>query len=223
MDQDFYKVLLIEDNAIVALDMKKALETSKKYEVVVANKFYKVKNILQEQKPHIAVVDINLGEHEDGIVIGEYLNNHMIPIIYSTAYSDSKTIERALFTKPLCYLIKPFNIEELKSNIFLGIHKTYKKNNIKLDNDYSFDTNKNILYYQESKIALTKKEIRVLKILLEFKNKVVLVNDIEEQIWNNHPIKDSTLRTLIYRLRSKINPDLIQTIPNFGFKLITKY
>lgn len=218
-----YKVLLIEDNAITALHMKRDLEATKQYEVLIASKFYKVKNILQEQKPHIAVVDINLGKDEDGIVIGEYLNNNMIPIIYSTAYSDSRTIERALYTQPLCYLIKPFNTDELISNIFLGIHKTYKKRNIQINRDYSFDNDKNILYYQKSKIPLSKKEIKVLKVLLEFKNEVVLFNDIEEQIWSNQSIKDSTLRTLIYRLRSKINPDLIQTVPNFGFKLVTNY
>lgn len=218
-----YKVLLIEDNAITALHMKRDLEATKQYEVLIASKFYKVKNILQEKKPHIAVVDINLGKDEDGIVIGEYLNNHMIPIIYSTAYSDSRTIERALHTKPLCYLTKPFNITELRSNIFLGIHKTYKKLNIQINSDYSFDNDKNILYYQKSKIPLSKKEIKVLKVLLEFRNEVVLFNEIEEQIWSNQSIKDSTLRTLIYRLRSKINPDLIQTVPNFGFKLVTNY
>ena len=63
-------------------------------------------------------------------------------------------------------------------------------------------------------------EIKLVKILLSSKDDVVLFEDIEYHLWKNKPIKNSALRTIVYRLRKKLPDELIQTVPNLGFSFI---
>ena len=169
-------------------------------------------------------MDINLGNGKDGINVAEEIQiSQDIPIIYITAFADENTINRAIKTNPVSYLIKPFKREELKSNIMLGLYKnkivtnlSMEKTFIPLGQDYYFEERKNRLYYKALPINLGSKEKELLKILVESKGKVVPFEDIEYKIWGNNIVSNSTLRTLLYRLRAKLEHKLIETIPNVG-------
>ncbi len=77
-------------------------------------------------------MDINLKNSKDGIETAKEIQKiENIPIIYLTAYSDENTIERAIKTNPISYLLKPFKREELKSTILLGLYKIYESNQYK--------------------------------------------------------------------------------------------
>lgn len=224
MDTQTIQVLLIEDNIVVALDMKRSLEKESFYVTSIAKTFTKVKQNIVQTRPDVAIVDINLGSKENGIEIGKYLRNNDIPIIYSTSYSDTDTIKKALETDPVCYLIKPFNVEELKSNIILGVHKNSKyrlsEPNLKINDEYEYDYRINELKYNDKIIILSKTEKKLFKVLLEADKEVVFFKDLEHAVWKNKPIKDSTLRTIVYRLRKKLPTELIETVPNIGFKIV---
>lgn len=217
-----YNILIVEDNAIIALDMKNSLEKIGFRITDIVSKLSKVSESITTKRPDVAVIDINLHGNLDGIEIGKYLTKFDIPFIYVTAYSDSEIIKNALETNPLCYLIKPINSEELKSNLLLGIYKSQQSNHNKKINiglDYVYDFTFNKLSYKNELIPLTSKETIILKSLLNSKGQIIVIKDLEYQIWKNKFVKESTLRTLIYRLRLKLPKDFIQTIPNVGFKL----
>lgn len=217
-------LLIVEDNTIAALDMKHSLEKENFFITSIEKTLKGVKESIKKNIPDIAVVDIHLGENENGIAIGEYLDSIDIPIIYSTSYSDIETIQKALQTDPVCYLVKPINLDELKSNIYLGIYKNsrYKLNSSiqQINIHYRFDTRLNKLFYYEDPINLSKMELKLIKILLNSEEKVVLFQDMEYLLWKNKPIKNSALRTIIYRLRKKLPVNLIETIPNIGFSFV---
>ncbi|MBD3824420.1 MAG: helix-turn-helix domain-containing protein [Epsilonproteobacteria bacterium] len=63
------------------------------------------------------------------------------------------------------------------------------------------------------------KELQLFEMLLAAQGKVVSFVKIQEQIWGSEPPSDSSLRTLLYRLRSKLHPSLIQNEFNFGIRL----
>lgn len=224
MAEQKIQILIVEDNIVVALDMKRSLEKKNFSISSIAKSFAKVKQNIAESRPDVAIVDINLGSKENGITIGKYLKNKDIPIIYSTAYSDVDTITKALETDPVCYLIKPFNIEELKSNVILGVHKNSKHRlsnpTLKINDSYEYDYRINELKYKQKIIVLSKTEKKLLKVLLEAQKEVVFFKDIEHEVWKNKPIKDSTLRTIVYRLRKKLPTNLIETVPHIGFKIV---
>ncbi|MDD2896531.1 MAG: response regulator [Aliarcobacter sp.] len=224
MNMDKTKILIVEDESIVALDMKNTL-TNFGYEVTnCVTNYNDAVNSVQTNKPELILMDINLGNGKDGINVAEEIQiSQDIPIIYITAFADEKTINRAIKTNPVSYLIKPFKREELKSNIMLGLYKnktitnlSMEKTFIPLGQNYYFEERKNRLYYKALPINLGSKEKELLKILVESKGKVVAFSDIEYKIWGNNTVSNSTLRTLIYRLRAKLEHKLIETIPNVG-------
>ena len=221
------KILIIEDEAIVALDIKSALEQLGFEVTNIASNYDEAIVSVKSHVPDILLSDINLIQSKDGIeTVSDIQKIKNIPIIYLTAYSDDKTIQRAIQTNPVGYLLKPFNREELKSTIFLGLHKIKQSNKIRVNDDfvnlgfnYYFDLENSILLYQDMPISLSKKERMLMSILVEAKGSIVPFRYIESLIWSDNFISDSTLRTLLYRLRAKLEYKLIETIPTVGCKL----
>ena len=165
-------------------------------------------------------MDINLNDKITGIELYKKLNTQ-IPIIYSTAYRDDKTMSEAIATTPLGYLIKPINDDELKALLKLAEYKTISLNNIiRLDKEYLFNVNEDKLFYQNSYINLGKKELELLKLLLNANESTISFERIEDEIWKNRVVSSSAVRTLIYRLRGKLGHQFIETEFNYGIKLI---
>lgn len=221
-------VLIVEDEMIVALDIQSAVLEMGYNSLGIATNYNEVLDLLDEKKADIILMDINLENSISGIKIVEKLKknnqNNEIPVIYLTAYTDEKTINKAIQTKPVGYIVKPFNIPELKATILLGLYKTtqkeeFKTTYIKIGESYNFDMTNEQLFYNEMPIKLSKREKMLLILLLEAKGNIVKFIDIEREIWEDC-VTSSALRTLIYRLRSKLDYKVIETIPAFGCKIL---
>lgn len=224
------KVLIVEDESIVALDIQKAI-LSMGYEVteMVTNYDEAIASV-KKTIPDIMLLDINLLNSKDGIEIAKEVQKiKNIPIIYLTAYTDDESMAKAVETNPIGYLTKPFKRDEIKSTILLGIHKANRANQIikeegsvDLGFGYYYDLSHENLYYQNRPVKLSVKERKLFTLLVESKGSIVPFNIIEFTIWPDEPVSESTLRTLLYRLRGKLKYDLIITEPAFGLKLIPK-
>ena len=221
------KILVVEDETIVALDIKKTLQ-SLEYEVTAtATNYNAALNSVRLNRPDLILMDINLGKGIDGIETMKKIQvNDKIPVIYITAFTDEKTISRAIQTEPISYLIKPFKRDELKSNILLGLYKSSQKSHLyknlvdlDLGRGYYYNYKNNRLFFKEMPIKLSKNETLLLRILIEANNNVVSFDELEKRIWPNSEISDSTLRTLVYRLRSKLEHKIIETIQKVGCRL----
>ncbi|MBU0923456.1 response regulator [bacterium] len=224
------KILIVEDESIVALDIKRIL-LNLEYEVTdTANDYFTAISSVQSNKPDIIFMDINLGKGKDGIeTVEEIQKNDNIPIIYITAYSDEFTIKRAIKTNPTGYLLKPFKKEEINSIILLTLYKlnqiidiSFNKDNAyyNLGCDYYYDLANEILFYKTKAIKLGVKEKKLLTILIEAKGQIVSFSELEYLLWPDFPISDSTLRTLVYRLRTKLEYKIVETIPSIGCKIV---
>ncbi|ACL15443.1 ATP-binding response regulator [Methanosphaerula palustris] len=132
------KILIVEDNAIIARETSERLKRLG-YTVtgIAARGIDAIENV-RASLPDLILMDINLKGEMDGIEaagkIGEFSD---APVIYLTAYSDDLTLQRAMQTKPVAYLIKPFKERELYSNIEMAIykHKAEKKTGISDETD----------------------------------------------------------------------------------------
>ncbi len=222
------KILIVEDETIVAFDIEGVLE-SLGYEVTdaVVNYDEALKSV-NNKEPDIILMDINLENSKDGIQIAEAINQiKAIPIIYLTAYSDDATIQRAAQTNPVGYLTKPFKKDDIKSTIILGLHKIKQIQNSQLTQsylaigeNYRYDIKNSSLYYDNIPIKLSTKERLLLNILVEAKGNIVTFETLEHQIWSDKTVASGTFRVLVYRLRSKLDHKYIETIPNFGCRLL---
>lgn len=117
-------IMLVEDEIIVAADVKHRLENMG-YQVlgIVDNGEEAIENA-GELTPNIVLMDIVLKGEMDGIEAAQKIRElYDIPIIYLTAYSDEKTLERAKVTEPFGYVLKPFEDREIQSAIEMALYK----------------------------------------------------------------------------------------------------
>lgn len=118
------KILVVEDERILALSLKKKLE---KLGFTVTGTVSTGEEAIENAKdnqPDLVLMDIVLKGEMDGIETAKLLITlHNIPIIYLTAYADDKTIKRAAETYPYGYIMKPYKDREIKANIEMALHK----------------------------------------------------------------------------------------------------
>ncbi|MCT7609736.1 response regulator [Aliarcobacter butzleri] len=223
------KILIVEDETIVALDTKSTL-IKLGYEItdIVTNYDDAISSFLSN-KPDIILMDIFLKNSLSGIEISKKINEiENTPIIFMSAYCDDETLSQAAEIEPFGYLVKPFNRNDLKSTMNIVVYKLQKKstNNylsdgkIRIANNYFYSLSDYLkIYYENQEIELTKNERLFLEVLISAKGELVTFSDIEHYIWFNKTVSDSTLRTLIYRLRSKLNHKIIETISSLGCRI----
>ena len=115
------KILVVEDEMLIGA----------KISMLLTNLGYFVTGILprgedalvqvEENKPDIIILDINLKGKIDGIETAAILQRKNIPVIYLTANSDDATFNRAKLTKPTAFISKPFKQLDLQRAIELTI------------------------------------------------------------------------------------------------------
>lgn len=116
------KILTIEDNLIIAEDLREKLNDLG-YEVVGnAINLEDVLNYFNKSEIHLLIVDILLGSEESGIdLVKQVLKKHQAPVIYLTAKSESLIVKKALQTQPAAYLLKPFDLTEFAIHVELAL------------------------------------------------------------------------------------------------------
>jgi len=127
------KILLIEDEFIIAKDIKTFLSKNNYALVDIVKNFNSAIIMYQKNDYDLIISDINLNSEKDGIhIISEFSKIKKVPVVYLTAYSDNVIIERAEKTMPFAYILKPYNNNQLKATINLAIlNSTKEGNNIK--------------------------------------------------------------------------------------------
>jgi diguanylate cyclase (GGDEF)-like protein/PAS domain S-box-containing protein len=118
------RVFIVEDEVLVARDIKSRLEKLG-YQVIgtAARGDDAVSRVLSE-RPDLILMDINLKGDMDGIEAADRIRAEAdLPIIFCTAYSNDETLARAKVTVPYGYVLKPFDNRELEITIEIALHK----------------------------------------------------------------------------------------------------
>ena len=118
------QLLLVEDEAVLALDLRATLR-AEGYDVVGIASTGPQALALFEQHPAIGGVlcDIQLQGPWDGIETArQLLARRPVPLLYLTALADQPTLDRALLTQPAAYLPKPVSTASLRAALALALH-----------------------------------------------------------------------------------------------------
>jgi len=116
------RVLIVEDDPLIAEDISESLKEIGYTISGIAYDSNEAMTMARSTNPHIAILDINLESEKDGIEIGEYIQKHLqIPFIYLTSYSDKNTLERAKKTRPMAYIVKPFDERDLYTALEIAL------------------------------------------------------------------------------------------------------
>jgi signal transduction histidine kinase len=117
-------VMIVEDERIVAEELKRTLERMGHGVVGVASSSEDAAALASERSPDLVLMDVRLEGRQDGIETAHTLQQQFrVPVIYLTAFADPLTIKRARETEPYGYLIKPFSDKQLQTSIEIALYK----------------------------------------------------------------------------------------------------
>jgi DNA-binding LytR/AlgR family response regulator len=125
------KIGIVEDEGITSEVIKLSLQKLKYNIATPAFTFDQALQMFENENPDLVLIDIKLGEKEDGIELAEILKEkYDTPFIFITANSDTATLERAKKVNPLAFLVKPFSQVDLHASIEIAFNN-YKSDKIK--------------------------------------------------------------------------------------------
>jgi PAS domain S-box-containing protein len=117
-------ILVVEDEIIVAWDIKETLEKLGHIVVDLVVSGSEALGLAAKNRPDLVLMDIRLEGDIDGITAGgEIYERFNIPVVYLTAHADEFTLERAMKTAPFGYIIKPFQSQSLQSTIRVALQR----------------------------------------------------------------------------------------------------
>jgi len=197
------KILVVEDDAIVAEDICQCLRNLGHNILGPAYNIDDARLLIHTTKPQLALLDINLEQPEDGIELASWLRLHLpIPVIFLSAYADEFTLEKAKEVHPEHYLIKPFNKQQLRIAIEIVGYNFYNPN---AEQQKTLKIHRFINQLEES---LTDRETEVLALLEQGLNN----RQIAEKLYlSEHTVK-SHLKNIFIKASAQSRAELISKI-----------
>lgn len=184
------KILIVEDEPLIAEDIKDFLSNLEFKVTNIAYNKAQAMNSLRTNKPDLVLLDINLGNNQDGILIAEEINNtYKIPFIYLTSYSSKIIINQVKHTLPMGYVVKPFEEADLYTAIEIAIsnYKTiHKKVALTLD-----------LVNSKLSNAITEREFTILL--------AIYYGNTNQQMADANFLSINTIKTHIQKIYEKLD------------------
>lgn len=107
------KILIVEDEFIVANDLRLTLERAGYIVCGIADSVNEAREIIKKEQPSLVLLDIHLKGKQDGIYLAKELKEHNIGFVFLSANSNQQTLEEAKATEPYGFLIKPYREKDL--------------------------------------------------------------------------------------------------------------
>ena len=213
-------VLYVEDEIEVLNNIAEVLKDyfAQFYTATNGEDAYK---IFFKQKIDVLLVDIELPKM-NGIELihkirQESKETHIVVI---SAYTENDYFLSCIEHKIDKYIIKPLTsrkIKQLLEKLESEFYNNINNNMTILDDEFSFDHNTSQLLFNNNVIKLTKKEKELFQLLLEYRNSLLSSITIELEIWPELASSDTRVRSLISRLRAKLNHKFIETSSSEGY------
>ncbi len=127
------KIIIVEDEIIIALDLKLRLENLGYVVLNIAFNGEDAIKLTGETNPDLVLMDIQLNGEMDGITVANQIRRlHNVPFIYLTGSHDNSLLERAKKTDPIGFISKPFDETEIQNLIERAILQKENLDNIDL-------------------------------------------------------------------------------------------
>ena len=166
-------ILIVEDEVLIAMGIQQKLEKFGYQVVGIASSGEAALAQVIEHQPDLILMDIVIDGRMDGIEASQKIQEQFgIPVIFLTAYSDEKNLQRAKFTDPSAYLLKPYSERELEITIELVLHRVQMQNRLENQQRWyatilkslgeaiiTFDTKQTVLYMNPAAEALVNRQM----------------------------------------------------------------
>lgn len=219
------KILIVEDDEKLRNELEIFLNNNG-YQAECLEIFDNTINDILKINPNLILLDINLPNLDGESICKEIRKQSDMGIIIVTSRDNELDELVSINYGADHYITKPFNIQILLAKINSLLRRT--NNSITKDKidakDFILNISNNSIIKNDKTIDLTKNEYKILKYLVENRERIVSREDIMDVLWENDCfIDDNTLSVNITRLRSKLEElglkDIIETKRGQGYIL----
>ena len=215
------KILLLEDDVMIASGVKYALETEG-YEAFHACDVRSAKELILANAFSLAIIDMQLPDG-NGFEVSSMLADKEVPVIFLTVVDDENQIVKAFDEGAEDYIVKPFRIRELLARVKRTIdHSRGQASKLINVGNTQIDIEAGKVYAEGRLVELTALEYRVLMIFATNKGVLLSRNQILDKIWDidGNFVEDNTLTVYIKRIREKLGDAIdIKTIRGIGYRV----
>lgn len=204
---DIYKVFIVEDN-LKALKELEILLKRYGFEIVCAKDFSDIPLQIQNVKPHLILLDINLPQYDGFFICQNIRAVSKVPIIIVTARDSDVDTIMGIRLGADDYIKKPYSPEILVVKVQAVLRRVYEMASADEScmkyRGLFFDLKDYSLKYEDKTVELTKNEVKILFLLMNKAGSIVTRDELIYELWNNDEfIDDNTLTVNITRLRKK--------------------
>jgi len=215
-------ILLLEDDMNLGETVQEYLEDND-YEVDHVHTSEEALQKAYEKHYDLYLFDVMVPGIDGFELLKKIRTQSEAPAIFITALDSVKDLEKGFDSGADDYIRKPFELKELLLRIQTLLKRRFDTTQeiIPIDERSHFDITSSQLIVQGSPANLNQKELRLLKLFLQYPNQPISHEKIYENLWDyDETPSDMALRTYIKNLRKYLGKDRIQSIKRYGYKFI---
>tara|TARA_R110002074_G_scaffold24675_9_gene73599 strand:- start:501 stop:1154 length:654 start_codon:yes stop_codon:yes gene_type:complete len=215
------RILLVEDDELLADGIKTSLNLAG-FTVDVVHKGEHAVHALSCEQFDLCILDVGLPGISGFDVLSQLRQSeNKIPVLMLTARDQISDKVRGLDQGADDYLLKPFDVEELKARIRALVRRTHGEgNSVQECGDVRVDASAFQVFKGGLEIKLSPKEFSVLNELLLHRGRVLSKDQLTELIYGwSEDLDSNAIEVHVHHLRKKLGNDLIQTIRGVGCKV----
>lgn len=221
-----FKILIVEDDETIAGILSENLNKWG-YEAGYVEDFDLVLQKFRDFEPHLVLMDITLPFYNGFYWCAEIRKESNVPIVFLSSNTDNMNIVMAMNMGGDDFITKPFDLSVVVAKVQALLRRTYSYMNQVTTIEHRgaiLNLGEAALYYQDTKLDLTKNEFRILQLLMEKRNTVVSREEIMKKLWDSDCfIDDNTLTVNMTRIRKKLEEigleQFIVTKKGIGYRI----
>lgn len=219
-----YKILIIEDDMLIAGSIEKVLNKWG-FAAKHVTDFRDVTAQFAEFDPQLVLLDISLPFYNGYHWCAEIRKLSLVPIIFISSAADNMNIVMAINMGGDDFIAKPFSIDVLTAKVQALLRRSYSmqgQTHLLEHHGAVLNLSNATLTYSGQKLELTKNDFKILQLLMERKGSIVSRDAIMKCLWESDSfVDDNTLTVNIARLRKKLTDagldDFIATKKGLGY------
>lgn len=213
-----YKVLYAEDDEGVRKNVSEMLSLMFS-EVVLAKDGMQAYELFQARHFDLIITDIKM-PHLSGIELAKKVRkeNKNVEIIVISAHTEVDYMLEAVELGLIRYIVKPITETKLIDALEKFLATQEDENQHIIEEGWTYDSLEKVIFNENEKFELTKKEAKFLEMLLK-KKSVLSYEEIETSLWGDEYMSLNALRLMIKNFRKKLPQGALKNIQGFGYKL----
>ena len=220
-----YKIMIIEDDPVIQGELQTLLNGNG-YATVGIKDFSAVIEQIQDEKPHLILLDIKLPGENGFALCSKIRTFSEVPIIFVTSCNTDMDELNSIMLGGDAFITKPYNTAILLAKIASLLKKVYPTQQREqiVYGDAVLHLESSSLDYHGQSVELTKNELKILYYLFKNGGKICSRGDMIEYLWDNQLyVDDNALSVNINRIREKLAgiglTDFIKTKHRQGYTI----